>query len=120
MKNVYDGVATLDREGRAIVRLPDWFAALNRDVRYQLTAIGAPAPDLHIAERVRGNEFAIAGGRPGMEVSWQVTGIRHDPWAEQNRIPVELPKEGVEVGRYLYPQAYGLPAETGIVPQALS
>jgi hypothetical protein len=65
MKNVYDGTVTLDPEGRATVGLPDWFETLNRDFRYQLTAIGAAAPDLHIAGEVRDGEFAIAGGRPG-------------------------------------------------------
>jgi len=27
-----------------------------------------------------------------MDVSWQVTGIRHDPWAEANRIQVLVDK----------------------------
>jgi hypothetical protein len=33
----------------ALVPLPGWFAALNRDFRYQLTPLGKPAPDLHAA-----------------------------------------------------------------------
>jgi hypothetical protein len=33
MKNVYDGTVILDREGRATVAMPDWFEALNRDLR---------------------------------------------------------------------------------------
>ena len=40
MKNVYDGVVILDKKGEAEVDLPDWFSALNKDYRYQLTAIG--------------------------------------------------------------------------------
>src|SRR5918993_156597 len=39
MKNVYDGVVVLDRKGKAEIELPDWFGALNKDFRYQLTAI---------------------------------------------------------------------------------
>ncbi|RME00763.1 MAG: hypothetical protein D6814_02920, partial [Calditrichaeota bacterium] len=89
MKNVYDGVATLDGNGEAVVTMPDWFEALNGDFRYQLTAIGAPAPGLFIAQEIRGNRFRIAGGQPGMKVSWQVTGIRHDEWARKNRQPIE-------------------------------
>src|SRR5215213_1885570 len=42
MKNVYDGVVMLDGNGEAEIELPDWFGALNKDFRYQLTAIGAP------------------------------------------------------------------------------
>jgi two-component system sensor histidine kinase VicK len=30
----------------------DWFAALNKDYRYQLTAISAPGPNLYIAEEI--------------------------------------------------------------------
>ena len=42
MKNVYDGIVVLDRKGKAEIELPDWFGALNKDFRYQLTPIGAP------------------------------------------------------------------------------
>jgi hypothetical protein len=109
MKNIYDGVAILDASGAATVTMPDWFQALNQDFRYQLTAIGAPGPDLYIAKEIEGNTFVIAGGKEGMKVSWQVTGIRHDPYAEQNRIPVEENKPAQERGTYLYPQGYGQP-----------
>jgi hypothetical protein len=93
MKNIYDGVAVLDERGAAWVELPQWFEALNRDFRYQLTAIGAPAPDLHVAEEMSNNRFKIAGGRAHMKVSWQVTGIRQDERANANRIEA-LPASG--------------------------
>jgi len=109
MKNVYDGVVTLDANGEAVVMLPDWFGALNRDFRYQLTCIGGFAP-VYIAEEIRDNQFKIAGGNAGLKVSWQVTGIRQDPYAEQHRIPVEEDKPPEERGAYLYPEGYGLPA----------
>jgi hypothetical protein len=76
--NVYSGNARLDGEGSAMVELPAWFEAINTDVRYQLTAVGAAAPDLHVADEVAGNRFRIAGGKPGMKVSWQVTAVRSD------------------------------------------
>lgn len=107
MKNIYDGVATLDATGAAVVELPAWFEALNQDFRYQLTAIGAPGPNLYIAQEIKGNRFTIAGGAPGMKVSWQVTGIRHDPYAEANRIPVEQDKTADERGSFIYPAGYG-------------
>lgn len=113
MKNIYDGVVTLDAAGEAVVQLPDWFEALNQDFRYQLTCIGGYAP-VYISQEVTGNQFKIAGGQPGLKVSWQVTGIRHDPFAEQNRIVVEEDKTGAEKGKYLYPRAYGQPASEGI------
>ena len=107
MKNVYDGVVVLDRKGEAEIELPDWFGILNKDFRYQLTAIGAPGPNLYIAEEIsettntkysskrsssnnnnNNSRFKIAGGTSDMKVSWQVTGIRKDPWANANRIQV--------------------------------
>jgi hypothetical protein len=116
-KNIYDGVVTLDADGAATVTLPSWFEALNQDFRYQLTAIGAPGPDLYIAQEIQGNHFAIAGGKPGTKVSWQVTGIRHDPYAAQHRLQVESAKAPQERGKYLYPRGYGQP-ETQAVDYA--
>ena len=52
MKNVYDGVIELDNKGEAKVQLPEWFSALNKDYRYQLTAICAPGPNFYIAEEI--------------------------------------------------------------------
>src|SRR4029079_2021788 len=78
MKNIYDGVVVLDADGEATVELPDWFDALNRDFRYQLTAMGEAAPGLYVAAEVADNHFGIAGGAPGMKVSWQLTGVRQD------------------------------------------
>jgi hypothetical protein len=126
MKNVYDGVVVLDRKGKAEIELPDWFGAVNKDFRYQLTAIGAPGPNLYIAEKIsdtttsnknknnNSSRFKIAGGTSGMEVSWQVTGIRKDPWANANRIQVEEDKPAKERGYYLHPDLYGQPEEKGI------
>jgi hypothetical protein len=81
MMNVYNGNVPLDSQGQATVVLPEWFEALNRDFRYQLTSLGGPAPYLHVAEKIVAGHFRIAGGTPHGEVSWQVTGIRQDAWA---------------------------------------
>jgi hypothetical protein len=132
MKNVYDGVVVLDRKGKAEIDLPNWFGALNKDFRYQLTAIGAPGPNLYIAEEIseatttkysnsssnnnnsNNSRFKIAGGTSGMKVSWQVTGIRKDPWANANRIQVEEDKPTKERGYYLHPDLYGQQEDKGI------
>ena len=39
-----------------------------------------------------------------MKVSWQVTGIRQDAFANANRIPVEEDKPARERGKYLHRQ----------------
>ena len=113
MKNVYDGVVTLDANGEAVVGFPDWFGVLNRDFRYQLTCIGGFAP-VYVAEKISNNHFKIAGGRAGLEVSWQVTGIRQDAWANAHRIPVEEEKEARLKGFYIHPELYGAPPEKQI------
>lgn len=110
MKNIYDGVATLGADGTAVVTLPEWFGALNRDFRYQLTAIGAAGPNLHIAREISNNSFTIGGGPAGMKVSWQVTGIRQDAYANAHRIPVEQNKPREERGTYIHPELFGKPA----------
>jgi hypothetical protein len=42
---------------------------------------------------------------PGTKVSWQVTGIRQDAFANAHRIAVEEDKPESERGKYLYPDA---------------
>jgi hypothetical protein len=113
MKNIYDGVVVLDANGDAVVELPDWFEALNRDFRYQLTCIGGFA-QVYIDQEIENNRFSIAGGKPGLKVSWQVTGIRQDAYANKHRIPVEEDKPEGECGKYLHPDAYGKPIDEGI------
>ena len=39
------------------------------------------------------DRFVIRSDKPRVKVSWQVTGIRQDAWAEANRIEVEQWKE---------------------------
>jgi hypothetical protein len=110
MKNIYDGVAKLDIQGEAVVQLPAWFGALNKEFRYQLTCIGGFAP-VYIAEEISENHFKIAGGNAGMKVSWMVTGVRQDAWANAHRIPVEEEKPVQERGYYLHPELYGQPLQ---------
>ena len=101
--NVYSGTALLDDEGHAVIALPDYFEALNTDFRYQLTPVGAAMPNLHIAERVTDNEFEVAGGEPGEEVSWEVTAVRDDPAVHASKVPVEMEKPADEDGTSVTP-----------------
>ena len=114
MMNVYNGNVALDENGAAWVDLPAYFQALNRDFRYQLTAIGGPGPNLYIAQEVQNNRFQIAGGGPGLRVSWQVTGIRQDAYANAHPVIVEQEKPENERGTYLYPEAFGKDRSKGL------
>ncbi len=117
VKNMYDGIATLDGSGEVTIELPSYFLALNKDFRYLATPLGAPAPNLYLKREVRKRilgifgapAFTLAGGSPGQNISWQVTGIRHDPFIEANPIEVEVekgPDALVEKGVYFIPEAY--------------
>lgn len=113
MKNIYDGNVTTNENGEAVVELPAYFEALNRDFRYQLTVIGTFAQAI-VADEIKANRFTIRTNAPGVKVSWQVTGIRQDGWAKKNRIQVEVEKPERERGFYLHPEAFNLPEERGI------
>jgi hypothetical protein len=114
MKNVYDGVVTTDGRGFATVRMPDWFDALNRDFRYQLTVIGRSFARAIVWEELSHDRFTIRTDEPRVKVSWQVTGIRDDAWARAHPLKVEQPKRGAERGRYLYPELFGKPRSRAI------
>jgi hypothetical protein len=106
MMNVYNGNVTTDANGDATVELPTYFESLNKDFRYQLTTIGQKA-NAWVSEEVSGNTFKISTDKSNVKVSWQVTGIRNDPYANQNRIVAEVDKTEDEKGKYLNPQVYG-------------
>jgi hypothetical protein len=91
MMNVYNGNVRTDSRGFAVVQLPRWFQALNRNFRYQLTPIGAFAQAI-VWKKIAGNRFTVRTSKPHVEVSWQVTGVRHDRWANTHRVQVEVPK----------------------------
>ncbi len=106
MMNIYNGNVTTDGRGIATVTLPDWFEALNRDFRYQLTVIGQFAQAI-VGSKIANNQFTIRTDKPNVEVSWQVTGIRQDAYANAHRIPVEQDKPERERDHYIHPELYG-------------
>jgi hypothetical protein len=119
-KNVYDGTAVVNSDGKVMIVLPKYFQALNEEFRYQLTAIGSACPNLHISKEIAENSFEIGGGEPGVKVCWQVTGVRHDPSAASHPLEVEPEKKGHERNRYLDPKAYGQPLSAGVDADSLA
>ena len=91
MMNIYNGNIITDDKGYATVMLPDYFEALNKDFRYQLTCIGQFAQAI-IDQKMMNNRFVIRTDKPGVEVSWQVTGIRQDKDALNSKYAVEVEK----------------------------
>jgi trimeric autotransporter adhesin len=113
MMNIYNGNAITDGSGTAVVAMPAWFEALNSDFRYQLTTIGQPA-QAWVAQKITNGSFTIKTSKPGVEVSWQVTGIRQDAWANAHRIQVEVDKAPRDQGHYLHPELFGHQGEPNI------
>ncbi len=106
MINVYSGNITTDANVFANVILTDYFEAANKDFRYQLTCIGAFAQAI-INEEISNNSFVVQTNEPNVKVSWQVTAVRNDKYAQQNRIVPEQLKEDNKRGKYLHPEIYG-------------
>ncbi len=115
MMNVYNGNVVTDVNGVATVTLPSYFEAENINFRYQLTAIGQSA-QVFILEEIANNAFKIKSDKPGVKVSWQVTGVRNDEYAKQNRIVPEVEKSQADKGKYLNPELYGKGNESAIHP----
>lgn len=101
MMNVYNGNIETDAEGFATVQLPGYFEALNIDFRYQLTVMGQFAQAI-VKEKISDNQFIIQTDKPNVEVSWQVTGIRNDDYARENRVQPVVDKPLAERGSRLY------------------
>lgn len=108
MMNIYNGNITTDANGDAVVNLPSYFQVENIDFRYQLTVIGTFAQAI-VSKEISNNTFSLKTDKPNVKVSWQVTGVRNDPYAQQHRIVPEVMKNENERGRYRHPELYGLP-----------
>ena len=119
MMNLYNGNVVTDSNGDAAIQLPSWFESLNRDFRYQLTPLGQFAQAMVATEIVNGR-FTIKTDKPNVKVSWLVTGVRQDAWANAHRIPVEQEKPDAEKGRYLHPELYGHPGDSSLAEPASS
>jgi hypothetical protein len=113
MMNIYNGNITTDANGYATVAMPSYFDALNKDFRYQLTVIGTFAQAI-IKEELKGNSFVIQTSQPNVKVSWQVTGVRQDAYANAHRVQAEVEKEARNKGKYLHPVELGKPITSEI------
>ena len=113
MMNIYNGNVVTDANGDATITLPSYFEALNKDFRYQLTVIGSFAQAI-VKDEVSGNTFSIKTDKPNVKVSWQVTGVRQDKFANAHRVVPEVEKEPEFKGHYLHPAEWGKPASMSI------
>ena len=80
--SVYSGTLVLDANGEAEARVDAQFPTAGQQFHFQLTPVGGAAA-LYVAREMQGNSFHIAGGKPGLKVSWQLTAIRSDAQASE-------------------------------------
>ena len=106
MMNVYNGNVITDANGDAMVTLPSYFEALNKDFRYQLTVIGQFAQAI-VSSEINNNQFSIETDKPNVKVSWQVTGIRQDAYAKAHPIIPEVEKSPEERGKFMHAKELG-------------
>jgi len=111
--NIYSGNVTTDAKGFVTVNMPRWFQALNRSFRYQLTSLSG-LQQVAVAREMHDNRFTLQSQRPHSKVSWQVTAVRHDRFANAHPIQVVVPKAKKDQGKYLHPEVYGKPRSAGI------
>ncbi|MGC4104508.1 tail fiber domain-containing protein [Ferruginibacter sp.] len=77
MGNVNSGNITTDKNGKATIVLPAAFINDCSDFKYQLTVVDETQfAQSRISKKINGNSFEITTDKPGIEISWQVTGIR--------------------------------------------
>jgi hypothetical protein len=112
--DTYSGNITTDSSGLATVQLPAWFERINTDFRYQLTIVGSRGWNARVSQEIEDNQFTIQTDQPNVEVSWQVTAQRNDPYMRAHPFQAEQAKTGEEQGKYVTPQAYGQPASASV------
>jgi hypothetical protein len=111
--NFYSGNITTDASGKATVSLPDYYEALNKDSRYQLTVIGSFAQAI-ISKEVSNNKFEIATSVPNIKVSWEVKGVRNDARMKMHPFVAEEVKTGAQKGKYWDAASHNQPASKGV------
>jgi hypothetical protein len=114
--NTYSGNIVTDQHGYATVQLPEYFESINKDFRYQLTVLdgGDDFVQVKVSKRIQGNHFTLRTSKAGIEVSWQVEGVRNDRWVQQRGFKTEEPKSAAQKGKYLEPSLYGHAPDKGI------
>ncbi|MCC7433773.1 MAG: hypothetical protein IT363_03750 [Methanoregulaceae archaeon] len=113
-QNFYVGNVVTDAQGYAWVTLPDYFAEINRNFKYQLTIVGKSFAQAVVWEEVKNNRFQIRTNAPNVKVSWRVDADRNDLYVRNRPTKDIVEKEGVDRGTYQHPEFYGFGPERGM------
>ncbi len=117
-QNFYVGNVVTDANGYAWVELPDYFAEINTNFKYQLTVVDDADSDgfviAKVSKKIRGNRFQIRTSAPNVEVSWEVKADRNDLYVQKKQPKDVVEKQGPERGKYQHPELYVMPMEMGM------
>jgi hypothetical protein len=111
--NSYSGNITTDASGKATVNLPDYFGAINKDFRYQLTVVGTFAQAI-ISKEIVNNQFEVATSIPNVKVSWEVKGVRNDAHMKKFPFVAQQEKSTLQKGKYWDPSVYNQPESRSV------
>lgn len=107
-QNFYNGTVRTDAAGVAWIQLPDYFADINTNFRYQLTVVdNEDFAMVRVSREIEGNRFQIKTNRPNVKVCWQVNADRNDKYVQMDGAPTELDKPEALKGTYQYPEHWG-------------
>jgi len=117
-QNFYVGNVVTDGNGYAWVELPDYFAAINANFKYQLTVVDDADSDgfvmAKVSKEISGNRFQVRTSAPNIKVSWEIKADRNDLYVRYKKPKDVVAKEGLERGTYQHPELYGQPPEKGM------
>jgi hypothetical protein len=110
-QNFYSGNVRTNSQGKVWVELPDYFAEVNRDFKYQLTIVddseSTQFVQAKVARKIRNNRFLIMTSTPNVEVSWRIEATRNDAWVRRHGAPSVAEKPEESRGLYQDPELYG-------------
>lgn len=116
-QNFYSGVVITDAAGYAWVELPEYFESINKDFKYQLTAVNE-ADDVFVqvmvTKKIVANRFQVRASKGGAEVSWRIEATRNDAYCRRHPSPTVVDKIDDEKGKYQRPELYDAPASMGV------
>ncbi len=112
--NSYSGNVVTDASGKATISLPEYFEAINKDFRYQLTVVGGTFAQAMVSKEISNNKFEIATNQPNVKVSWEVKGVRNDARMKMNPFSAVQDKPASQKGKYLDPKSYSQPESKGV------
>ena len=112
--NSYSGNVVTDASGKTMVTLPEYFEAINKDFRYQLTVVGGTFAQAIISKEINNNKFEIATNQPNIKVSWEVKGVRNDRRMQQNPFAAVAEKPASQKGKYIDTKSWGVAESKGV------